>query len=75
MTGPDEYSQTVAFLAGMVPTLVASPASSRKLYHETFRRAVELRHGVVDDDFYDVAIASAVLADVIELAFAELVRQ
>jgi hypothetical protein len=73
MTESDEYKQTIEFLAGCFPTLAASPASSRRLYHDTFKRAVELRHGVIDDDFYDVAIATSVFADVLAAAIAELI--
>jgi hypothetical protein len=69
-----EYTQTVAFLASMFPTLAASPASSRKLYHETFRRAVELRGGLIGD-CYDVDIATAVLSEVIERAFEDFIRE
>jgi hypothetical protein len=72
---PIEYAQTITFLAATFPTLAVSSAESRKIYHDTFKRAVQLRHGLVDHDFYDVKIAASVLADVMELAFAEFVRQ
>jgi hypothetical protein len=70
-----EYEQTVGFLAAMFPRLAASPASSRKLYHETFRRAVELRGGVIDDGCYDVGIATSVLTEVIERAFEDFIQE
>jgi hypothetical protein len=75
MTEADEYAQTIEFLAATFPTLATLPAPSRKLYHETFKRAVQLRHGLIDDDFYDVDIAGDVFRDVISRAFAELVRE
>jgi hypothetical protein len=70
-----EYDRTIKFLAECFPRLATMPGPGRKLYHETFRRAVELRHGAVDGDFYDVAIAASVLADVMERAFVELIRE
>jgi hypothetical protein len=69
-----EYDRTIVFLAEIFPKLATMPASSRRLYHETFRRAVALRHGAIDGDFYDVAIATSVLTDVVKCAFAELIR-
>jgi hypothetical protein len=69
-----EYTETVAFLARMFPTLAASPASSRELYHQTFRRAVELRGGLIGD-CYDVGIATAVFSEVIERAFEDFIRE
>jgi hypothetical protein len=75
MTESDEYDRTITFLSGLFPRLATMPAPGRKLYHETFRRAVQLRHGLIDDDFYDVKIAASVLADVMERAFVELIRE
>jgi hypothetical protein len=74
MTSPDEYDHTIEFLAGCFPTLATMPTTSRRLYHETFHRAVELRGGVIGG-CYDVEIAGAVLREVIGHAFAELIRE
>jgi hypothetical protein len=71
MTESDEYDRTIAFLAEIFPKLATMPASSRRLYHDTFERAIALRHGVVDNDHYDVAIATSVFADVLTAAFAD----
>jgi hypothetical protein len=68
-----EYDRTIAFLAEIFPRLATMPAPGRKLYHETFRRAVQLRHGLIDNDSYDTAIATSVFADVLAAAFAELI--
>lgn len=70
-----EYDRTIAFLAEIFPRLATMPAPGKKLYHDTFKQAVGLRGGVVDNDYYDTAIATSVLADVIERAFADFIRE
>jgi hypothetical protein len=70
-----EYDHTIAFLAGIFPRLATMPAPGRKLFHETFRRAVELRGGAVSDCCYDVDIATSVFSEVIERAFEDFIQE
>lgn len=69
-----EYDRTIVFLAEIFPKLATMPAPGRKLYHETFRRAVELQGGLIGD-CYDVDIATSVLSEVIERAFEDFIRE